>query len=423
MHQPLICRHLAGWLLVLAMAGTMVPLATHPAMAKETKSGKSTAKNPAPKPAPKSPASTDVSPDELDRLKKAAEDKRRQARELKGKEQGILNQLRKSDEALSASRRYLTRLDTQQKLLDIEIERKEENLTRAGAELERRRQRLAAWMRQAYKKGRTRNLEIFFSSADFGDLLKKSYFLSAVMQQERHVIEDVRDQRLLVENEKVELEHRERQVHSLRGEKEAEQDKYRNLKQNQSAEVTKVRSQRQSYEQAARELEAAATKMQKLLAALEEQRKKRLKGGQDNLAIELDKNNFGANRGRLPWPVQGEIIGNFGLETHPEWGTQVRNNGIDIRAPEGTPVRCVGEGRIELVDWLPGYGQSVIVNHGQGYYSVYSHLGNVSVEVGAKIEAGQTLGAVGDSGSLKGACLHFEIRKARDAQNPSTWLR
>ncbi|TPW05153.1 MAG: putative murein hydrolase EnvC, partial [bacterium] len=256
----------------------------------------------------------------------------------------------------SASRRYLSRLDTQQKLLDIEIERKEEGLTRAGAELERRRQRLAGWMRQAYKKGRTRNLEVFFSSADFGDLLKKSYFLSAVMQQERHVIEDVREQRLLVENEKTELEQRERQVLALRGDKEAEQDKYKSLKQSQSAEVSKVRTQRQSYEQAAKELEAAATKMQKLLANLEEQRKKRLKGGQDNLAIELDRNNFGANRGRLPWPVQGEIIGNFGLETHPEWGTQVRNNGLDIRADDGTPVRCVGEGRIELVDWLPGYG-------------------------------------------------------------------
>lgn len=412
-----------GWLVALAVIGTTGVSIIRPAHARESKRGSTVRKKAATAPSPKSPAPVDASPDELDRLKKAAEDKRRQARELKGKEQGILNQLRKSDEALSASRRYLSRLDTQQKLLDIEIERKEEGLTRAGAELERRRQRLAGWMRQAYKKGRTRNLEIFFSSADFGDLLKKSYFLSAVMQQERHVIEDVREQRLLVETEKVELEHRERQVHSLRGEKEAEQDKYRSLKQAQGAEVSKVRGQRQSYEQAARELESAATKMQKLLANLEEQRKKRLKGGQDNLALELDKNNFGANRGRLPWPVQGQIIGNFGLETHPEWGTQIRNNGLDIRAEEGTPVRSVGEGRIELVDWLPGYGQSVIVNHGQSYYSVYSHLASVSVEVGARIEAGQVLGAVGDSGSLKGACLHFEIRKARDAQNPSGWLR
>lgn len=407
---------------MLALVGMSGPLVTHSAMARETKSGKTAVRKSAPAPT-KSSAPAEVTPDELDRLKKAAEDKRRQARELKGKEQGILNQLRKSDEALTASRRYLTRLDTQQKLLDIEIERKEENLTRAGAELERRRQRLAAWMRQAYKKGRTRNLEIFFSSADFGDLLKKSYFLSAVMQQERHVIEDVREQRLLVESEKTQLEHRERQVLSLRDEKEAEQDKYRGLKQNQTAEVSKVRSQRKSYEQAAKELEAAATKMQKLLAALEEQRKKSLKGGKDDVAIELDKNNFGANRGRLPWPVRGEIIGNFGLETHPEWGTQVRNNGLDIRADEGTPVRSVGDGRVELVDWLPGYGQSVIINHGQGYYSVYSHLASVSVEAGARIEAGQALGTVGDSGSLKGACLHFEIRKARDALNPSGWLR
>jgi len=291
-------------------------------------------------------------------------------------------------------------------------------------ELERRRARLADWVREGYKRGRTRQLEVFFSSADFGDLLKKTYFLSAVMQQQRHVIEEVREQRLLVESEKAELEQREREVHALRGEKEAEQEKYRSLKSAQGAEVSKIRGQRKSYEQAARELETAATRMQKLLADLEEKRKRQLKQEQpDDLAIELDRNNFGANRGRLPWPVHGELIGKFGLETHPEWGTQIRNNGLDIRADDGTPVRSVGEGRVELVEWLPGYGQSVIVNHGQGYYSVYAHLGSVSVDSGAKVEAGQVVGSVGDSGSLKGTCLHFEIRRGKEAQNPAGWLR
>src|SRR5262249_18739918 len=139
---------------------------------------------------------------------------------------------------------------------------------------------------------------------------------------------------------------------------------------------------------AARELDAAAKRLQKVMADLEEQRRRRLKEGNDPLAIELDRNNFGANRGRLPWPAEGDIIGRFGLETHPEWGTQIRNNGIDIKAPEGSPVRCVGDGRVEVSDWLPGYGQSVIVNHGQGYYSIYAHLSSSSVSTGSRVSAG-----------------------------------
>ena len=76
-----------------------------------------------------------------------------------------------------------------------------------------------------------------------------------------------------------------------------------------------------------------------------------------------------------------------------------------------------------MSDWLPGYGQSVIVNHGQGYYSIYAHLGSSSVSTGSRVSAGQTLGTVGDSGSLKGPCLHFEVRRGREAQNPEVWLR
>jgi septal ring factor EnvC (AmiA/AmiB activator) len=405
--------------LPLALPGEALPRESTAPSKKST-----TKKAPAKKPAAKAPApAADPSEEELKRLKEAAEEKRRQARELQGKEKSILGQLRKSDEALGATRRYLTRLDTQEKILENEILRREDSLTEAGIELERRRLRLTGWMREAYKRGRTRHLEIFFSSADFGDLMKRTYFLSMVMQQEKDLMEAVREQKAVVEQEKAELVAREREVEGLRGEKERERQKYQSLKDRQSTEVSKVRSQRRSFEQAAKELEAAATRMQKLLAELEAQRRRRVEEGKDQLTLELDRNNFGANRGRLPWPVTGELIGRFGLEKHPEWGTQIRNNGVDIRAPEGTAVRSVGDGRVELVDWLPGYGQSVIVNHGQGYYSVYAHLGGVSVDVGQKVAAGTTVGTVGDSGSLKGTCLHFELRKGREAQNPEGWLR
>lgn len=424
--------HLLIWVLaaaLLAAPGSLIARESAPKSAKKKSGAKpAPAKPSAPrrksttraKPKPAAPPQTEQ---ELQRLKAAAEEKRRQARELKGKEQGVLNQLRQSDEALSATRRYIQELETRERGLENEIEVRERALGLAGQELERRRLRLSGWMREAYKHGRTRNLEIFFSSASFSDLLKRTYFLSLVMQEQRHLMMAVREQREVVAAEKSDLETSQRRVFALRDEKEGERSRFQTLKQSQAAEVSRIRGQRQSYEAAARELEAAASKLQRLLADMEEKRKRRLREGQDQLSIELDRNNFGANRGRLPWPVQGEIVGRFGLETHPEWGTQIRNNGLDIRAEDGTPVRCVGDGAVELVDWLPGYGQTVIVNHGQGYYSVYAHLGSTSVAADARVTAGQTIGTVGDSGSLKGTCLHFEIRRGREAQNPSAWLR
>jgi septal ring factor EnvC (AmiA/AmiB activator) len=380
---------------------------------------------------PTSPAVQTPDPDsesrknaeELNRLKRAAEEKRRLARELRGKEKGVLGRLRKADEALNATQRYIGQLASNEIRIQNEINTRELLLDDATRELDRRRMRLIGWMREAYKKGRARGLEVMFSAASFSDLLKRSYFLSAVMQQERRLLSSVKDQKRVVENEKLELENRRSQIVAVRGEKENESRRYQNLKETQKVEVSKIRSQRKSYEQAARELDAAAKRLQKVMADLEERRKRRLREGTDPLAQELDRNNFGANRGRLPWPATGQIIGRFGLETHPEWGTQVRNNGIDIKAPEGSAVRSVGDGRVEVSDWLPGYGQSVIVNHGQGFYSIYAHLGSASVTTGTRVAAGQTLGTVGDSGSLKGPCLHFEMRRGREAQNPESWLR
>jgi septal ring factor EnvC (AmiA/AmiB activator) len=365
----------------------------------------------------------DSNAEELKRLKKAAEEKRRLARELQGKEKGVLSRLRKADEALTATRRYVNQLESSEIRIQNEIGTRERLLGEAGVELENRRTRLIQWMREAYKRGRARGLEVMFSAASFSDLLKRSYFLSMVMDQERRFLESVKAQKKLVEEEKAALEGRRQEIVAVRGEKLNESRRFQNLKDTQKAEVSRIRNQRQSYEQAARELDAAAARLQKVMADLEEQRRRRLREGTDPLALELDKNNFGANRGRLSWPVTGEIIGRYGVETHPEWGTKVRNNGLDIRAPEGTPVRCVGDGRVEMVDWLPGYGQSVIVNHGQGYYSIYSHLGSTSVASGDRVAAGQTLGGVGDTGSLKGPCLHFEMRKGREAQDPAAWLR
>lgn len=377
---------------------------------------------PARKPAP-SAGKPEASAGELERLRRAAEEKRKLARQLKSREKSVLGQLRKSDEALGATRRYIQLMESRELAIQNEINSREILLEAARRELDVRRARLKTWMREAYVHGRARELEVMFSSSSFGDLLKRTYFVSLVMQEQRRSLEAFREQKRLVEEEKATLEARRGEIHTLRGRKEAERRHYQDLKETQKGEVARIRNERQSYEAAARELDAAAARMQKLLADLEEQRRRALRQGSDAVEMELDRNNFGANRGRLPWPAAGDLVGRFGLETHAKWGTQVRNNGIDIRAAEGSPVKCVGDGRVELADWLAGYGESVIVNHGQGYYSIYSHLASTSVKAGDRVSLGQTLGTVGDSGSLKGTCLHFEVRKGREAQNPEAWLR
>ena len=133
---------------------------------------------------------------------------------------------------------------------------------------------------------------------------------------------------------------------------------------------------------------------------------------------------FAKGEGHLDWPVRGSVIGRFGPEKHPKWGTVTLNNGIDIEAAVGTTVRSVAKGRVDYTsEDFSSYGQIVIVNHGDGYFTLYGHLSEILVSVGQEIPAGQPIGRSGETGSLKGPILHFEVRKGASALNPEDWLQ
>jgi murein DD-endopeptidase MepM/ murein hydrolase activator NlpD len=100
------------------------------------------------------------------------------------------------------------------------------------------------------------------------------------------------------------------------------------------------------------------------------------------------------------------------------------NNGVDIEAAIGTPVRAAARGRVEYTSEDYGtYGQMIILNHGDGYFTLYGHLSEIGVAVGQEIEAGREIARSGESGSLKGPILHFEVRKGGSPLDPEHWLR
>ena len=122
--------------------------------------------------------------------------------------------------------------------------------------------------------------------------------------------------------------------------------------------------------------------------------------------------------------MRGELVGHFGIETHPRFGTQIHNDGLDIAAAIGTPVRAVAKGRVDFAnDDYEGMGGMIVLNHGDGYYTLYGHLNDVLVHNGQEVLPGAVIGRVGDAGSLKGPILHFEVRKGSAALNPESWLR
>ena len=128
-------------------------------------------------------------------------------------------------------------------------------------------------------------------------------------------------------------------------------------------------------------------------------------------------------RGRLPWPTDGRIVTAFGSQVHPRFGTRTFRNGVDIEAVEGTDVAAVYPGHVLYTGWFKGYGNLIILDHGHDYYTLYAHVADIVVREGDDVKQGQRIGTVGDTGSLAGARLYFEVRYKERPLDPADWLR
>lgn len=124
---------------------------------------------------------------------------------------------------------------------------------------------------------------------------------------------------------------------------------------------------------------------------------------------------------KIPWPVKGKVIRNFGEETK-SYGTSVVNNGIDIAVPEGTNVSSIDDGEVVFADRYGGQGRLVIIDHKNGFFSVYAYNSELLVKKGDKVKRGQSVAKSGMSGSATQPSLRFELRKDGSAVNPMNYL-
>lgn len=387
---------------------------------------------PAPKPAPKPAAPAPTRPDtaenagsaediaarrkELLELRQQIDRERAEAEKLRGKEKQVLAEINSADRQLSSTKAYLKKLADQERAINRRLGELDLDLRARQNDLDRATRRLAHRVREMYKAGRPSLVEVIFSAASLPDLADRVYLMARIAEEEKKLMGSLATTRQRLVANKSEAERSFAEVQQIEAEKQKEQSRVTEIKKARESQVTGLRQQRATHESAAKELKAAQDRLEALIRRLESQRR-------TEPEFVPPSGPFSLARGKLPWPVRGTIIEGFGLHTHPKFGTSTRNNGIDIRAGAGTAVRAVADGKVDYCDWLTGYGNCVILNHGGGYYTLYAHLADVAVAAGQTVDGGAVLGTVGDTGSLKGPVLHFEVRRGANAVDPEGWLR
>ena len=362
---------------------------------------------------------------ELEEARRLARENREAATRLRGQESQELTKLHHTERQLNLTRKRLSLLQRRRRNLDQQLQGTQVDLERSMLTLDQRRQQLARRLRNLYKYGTARELEFLLSPRSFGQLLARWDFLVLVAEQDRLLLEDVRARKEEVEANQQRLQVNLGEIQRTSQRTTAENDRLDGLRRERESSVLSIQTQRKTYEAAAAELDRTVRSIQRLLQTLESNRKaESARAKAEGRAPQPYSGDFGRAEGALDWPLRGSLVGHFGPETHPKWGTVTPNNGVDIEAAVGTPVHAVARGRVEYTSEDYGtYGQMIILNHGDGYFTLYGHLSEIDVSVGQEVEAGKQIARSGDSGSLKGPILHFEVRKGGTPLDPEKWLK
>lgn len=364
------------------------------------------------------PAIAEDEEQSLEDIRGKIQETREEAKRLAGQESGILSGLMKLDEELTLTNRLLQGLESRRNRIEEQLSALEDEAGRAEGEYIRRRELLEERLVALYKFGGYHEFEVILGSASLVDLVSRFDRIFRVAKRDDQLWRAMEEERAKLDEARQGLVMRSEELKAVEDERSQERASLLGQKNKKRSLLTDVRGKRESFEKLAKELEAASKALEQIIAE-REARSRAIPGTEDYSG----PSPFDGGGDRLPWPVRGKIIRKFGKIRHPEFGTEIPSNGIDIEAAYGTDIRAVAGGRVEYVSTLPGYGNCIIVQHGGGYYTLYAHASEILVSQGQTVTPGSLLAKVGDTGSTSGSSLHFEVRKGTKPLDPMRWLK
>lgn len=326
---------------------------------------------------------------------------------VESKKLTVLEGLELMEEMVAFSRRRVRALEA-----DLAVFRKrvilaerEEVLLREALRVQLRR--LSPRLRTLYRVMRRRPLEVLLSAEDFAALVWRARALEASMSGDLDLLRGVQRVAHLQRQSTLELKRLQASL-AARVSFLQEQERLARAQHEALEEVVgSLAGEAELARRAVKELEQADAELSQVVRELKEA---------------PATHGFGALRGKLPQPARGIIEVAFGKVVNPRFNTVTVQKGLDIRAASGTPVVAVADGTVVYAGSLRGYGNLLIVDHGDGYHTLMAHLSSIALELGAAVAAGERVGEVGDTGSLKGSYLYFEVRKGGQAVDPAPWL-
>lgn len=324
---------------------------------------------------------------------------------------------------LSASRSVVAEIQFQSDAVTQSIQETTRELVQAREKLAENEAVLNRRLRDIYKMGPLHTVGVLLGASSFTDLLNRYRYLQRIASFDRSLVSRVET----IEGELVErnddLRQRMAELGSLRQNRLSEVAQLRSVESERQTALAEFRSRERQTASRLEQLDADEGRMTQLIGDLETRRREieaRTATARADASLSAD------DAGSLDWPLDGEVIYRFGRERSPN-GTVLRWNGIGISASPGSPVTAVRAGTVVLAGPFEGYGPTVVLSHGDGFYTLYLYLEEIGVVEGRTVSIGQVVGTVGGTDTPEGPHIEFQVRApvnggSPQAQDPLQWL-
>lgn len=340
---------------------------------------------------------------DLKEIRKEISETREKERQIRGQETSILETLQRIETELYQKEKEVKQRETQLRQTKERILQTQEQIHLISGEIERTKEELFSRLRAIYRMGRTPPQLFLLNAQSYLDLLKIDKYLRVIVETDSQLLDAYRSQLALKENYQKKLEEDRKQLERNLSEVEKRREEIREIREEKKTLLKSIQNQKVVYQKLIAELEERARALQSLIQKLEQEKSVIAYGNSKPVTF----------KGKLDPPVYGKVISLF---------KEKGQNGIEIQAPIGSEVRAILPGKVLFADWFKGFGNLMIIDHGEGMFTVSGYLSQLMKKTGERVEKGEVIALVGSGGSLKGPCLYFEVRHRGKPQDPMDWI-
>jgi len=293
-----------------------------------------------------------------------------------------------------------------------------ERLEATRAELEKQRDQLAGQLRLAHITGGSEQVRAIFNQQDPAELGRRLTWLGFLARSRSELLGSIQVGLEALERDRQAVEEQQNELTALEAQRRQQLAQLDGARKERSTIIASLDSQVKGQKQQLSRARDQAAGLQRLLRELEraaaDARRQAAAPGKATASPMTGK---ALGKGR--WPVEGRLLADFG---QPRAGGQMRWDGVLIAATAGSEVRAVRPGKVVYADWLPGLGLLLVLDHGSGYLSLYGHNQDLTRQVGDRLDVGDVLAHVGDTGGQSRSALYFEVRRNGRPLNPRQWV-